>query len=826
MRTKFSDEERNYFYDAILYLDGDSEFVTVDKDNNALTYNAGTIESDRKISGTPTDEELTRCLILLKIIKHYGYESERIKIEDLSSIGGRNPDGAKAIRTDIIIKNKQGEIDIICEVKRLHEYNGANDQSIENQLFTPYNELTKYNSARYLYYLSLDVPLSKDQFPLKCIGIDTSISKNYTEWTRQGKPPHLVHIVQADGQPVIQDVFVKLSGNEENLLENYMDLDGNFGIDSLRNTWRILWDHIWGGTLEDNKKFENFNKVLLSKIYDERKTKIGTAYQFQRKFIRDVPQTEEDLASDVDLLYRRAFLEYLSKDKEIELKDIKGIDFNEFPPHLISKCVECLSSLSFQKSRYQNVDILGEFYEMVIRYAFKQTKGLFLTHPNIVLFILAVLEVENVVSEKLKNPDEDIRYRLPFVIDPACGTGTFLVHYMKYIQKHIEENHETISAGDDDIENFIETHMLGSNLYKWVIDYVYGIDDEHVLATACQINMILHGDGSTNIYDVDGLDSFENYSKLEVTGAINMLSSRLNSDRTYYSKSTIDKFDLVISNPPFNVNINKTYAKEKFDIIKGKSEAYFLERWYQLLKPGGRIGVVLPESFFSVEDDIEGRLFLYKHFNIKAIVSLPNHAFSPHTTTSTSLLFASKKTEKEEEQFQKLWDEFSTSFDEKYSRFVSVLSVPKKEVSFKCEEVGQPESIKTLLKKIEEFLNQEFGQNFVILPYFPDDFLFDANNFSKLKNKVKATVSSVRERWTLWNVSKDIKSEFYNLAVSDIGYKAGKKGSKDKPNELMEIRDSSGKQIYNLKYAHSWSSINVSNENTALGIIKGLKLWQ
>ena len=826
MRTKFSDEERIYFYDAILYLDGDSEFVTVDKDSNTLTYNAETIESDRKISGTPTDEELTRCLILLKLIKHYGYESERIKIEDSLRIGGRKPDGAKALRTDIIIKNKQGEVDIICEVKRLHEYNGAGDQSIRNQLFFPYNELTKYNSARYLYYLSLDVPLSRDQFPLKCIGIDTSISKTYTEWTQQGKPPHLVHIVQADGQPVIQDVFVKLSGDEENLLENYRDLDGNFGIDSLKNTWRILWDHIWGGTLEDNKKFENFNKVLLSKIYDERKTKIGTAYQFQRKFIRDVPQTEESLAGDIDLLYRRAFSEYLSKDREIELKDIKGIDFNEFPPHLISKCVECLSSLSFQKNRYQNVDILGEFYEMVIRDAFKQTKGLFLTHPNIVLFILAVLEVENVVSEKLKNPDEDIRYRLPFVIDPACGTGTFLVHYMKYIQKHIEENYETISAGDDDIKNFIETHMLGSNPYKWVIDYVYGIDDEHVLATACQINMILHGDGSTNIYDVDGLDSFENYSKLEVTGAINMLSSRLNNDRTYYSKGTIDKFDLVISNPPFNVNINKTYANENFDIIKGKSEAYFLERWYQLLKPDGRIGVVLPESFFSVEDDIEGRLFLYKHFNIKAIVSLPNHAFSPHTTTSTSLLFASKKTEKEEEQFQKLWDEFSTSFDEKYSRFVSVLSVPKKKVSFKCAEVGQPESIKTLLKKIEEFLNQEFGQNFVILPYFPDAFLFDANNFSKFKSDVKATVSSVRERWTLWNVSKDIKSEFYNLAVSDIGYKAGKKGSKDKPNELMEIQDSNEKQIYNLKYAHSWSKIDGLNEETALGKIKRLKLWQ
>ena len=206
-------------------------------------------------------------------------------------------------------------------------------------------------------------------------------------------------------------------------------MNGDFGIDVLRRTWMTLWDYIWDGKLEDNKKFENFNKVLLAKIFDERKTKTGTAYQFQRKFKGNVGQTDEELANDVDLLYRRAFLEYLSKDKDIELKDIKGIDFNEFPPHLISKCVEHLCSLSFQKNRYQNVDMLGEFYEMVVRVAFKQTKGLFLTHPNIVLFILAALEVENLVCERLRNPDEDIRYRLPFVID--CTAYGFLDHSLK-----------------------------------------------------------------------------------------------------------------------------------------------------------------------------------------------------------------------------------------------------------------------------------------------------------------------------------------------------------------------------------------------------------
>lgn len=824
-KTNFSDEERLYFYNAILYLDGEKEFVTVDKDNDTLTYNRKKIKSEEKISGRPSDEELTRCLVLLNLIKNYGYKPESIEIENTFSIGGRRDEGARAVETDIIIKNKQGQIEIICELKRIHEYKGVDDSSIRKQLFDPYNNIVKYNSAKYLFYLSLDVPLSKDQFPLNCIGIDTSVTRTYDDWTKQGRTPHLVDIVRPDEKPVIQDVFVKLSGDEKNLQKQFKDLNDKFDIGVLRRIWRTLWDYIWAGTLEDNKKFENFNKVLLAKIYDERKTKKGTAYQFQRKFKGTVPQTDEELSNDVDLLYRRAFREYLSKDKNIELKDVKGIDFKEFPPHLISRCVALLCPISFQKSRYRNVDVLGEFYEMVIREAFKQTKGLFLTHPNIVLFILAALEIENVVNEKLGNPDEDTRYRLPFVIDPSCGTGTFLVHYMKYVQKYIDENRGTISAGDDDIADFVERQMSGNNSYKWVIDYVYGIDNEQVLATACQINMILHGDGSTNIYGTDGLDSFGNYSRLEVTGANNILSSKLNKDKTYYPQGAIERFDIAISNPPFNVPINRASIQQNFE-IRGKSEAYFLERWYQLLKPMGRIGVVLPESFFSVEDDIEGRMFLYKHFNIKAVVSLPNHAFSPHTTTSTSLLLASKKTQDEEEEFQELWDKSATLFDEKYSRFDIILSLSKDKLSFDPADKSKDNSIKGVLKQVEKFLNKEYGHSFVVLPYFTDAYLFDPNNFVPLKKKIRDTVSSVRDRWILFGVSKKIRGEFYNFSITNIGYKAGKKGSKDKPNELMSVYDDAGRRIYNLKYAHSWSKIDTQDKNTVLGLLKRMRIWQ
>ena len=200
-KTKFSDEERSCFYNAILFLDSEKEFVIIDKDNDTLAYNQKTINSQEKISGKPTDEELTRCLILLNLIKNYGYKPEVIEIENTFSIGGRREEGARAVQTDIVIKNKNGNIDIICEVKRIHEYKGVDDSSIKKQLFDPYHEIVKYNSAKYLFYLSLDIPLVKDQFPLNCIGIDTGITKTYDDWVKQGKTPHLVDIVRPDEKP-------------------------------------------------------------------------------------------------------------------------------------------------------------------------------------------------------------------------------------------------------------------------------------------------------------------------------------------------------------------------------------------------------------------------------------------------------------------------------------------------------------------------------------------------------------------------------------------------------------------------------------------------
>ena len=262
--TNFTDEERACFYAAITRLDRDGLYAIIDKDADTLAYNPTSITCHETISGRPSDEELTRCLILLRLILSYGYDPQSIEIEDTFEIGGRRQEGARAIETDIIIKDPRDSIQVICEVKRIHEYKGADDPHIETQLFVPHTNIVKYSSARYLFFLSTDVPLSDDQFPLNCIGIDTSLAPTYADWSQQGKAPHLLDIVRAGETPVIRETYVKLTGQEHDLSPQFKDLRDDFGIDVLRRTWRSLWDHIWGGSLEDNKKFENFNKVLLA----------------------------------------------------------------------------------------------------------------------------------------------------------------------------------------------------------------------------------------------------------------------------------------------------------------------------------------------------------------------------------------------------------------------------------------------------------------------------------------------------------------------------------------------------------------------------------
>ena len=191
---KFSEEERIAFYNAIAELDPKKVYVNYDKEEDTLSY-TDKIKSYEKITGKPGDEEITRALILLHLIYTYGHNSNSIEIENTFSIGGRRDEGARAVETDICIKNDKGEIEILCEVKRIQNYLGTDDSSIKKQLFDPFENVVKYSKAKYLFHLAVDVPISKNHFPLNCVGIDTSLTKTYKVWDKQGRTPHFIDLI-------------------------------------------------------------------------------------------------------------------------------------------------------------------------------------------------------------------------------------------------------------------------------------------------------------------------------------------------------------------------------------------------------------------------------------------------------------------------------------------------------------------------------------------------------------------------------------------------------------------------------------------------------
>jgi len=93
------------------------------------------------------------------------------------------------------------------------------------------------------------------------------------------------------------------------------------------------------------------------------------------------------------------------------------------------------------------------------------------------------------------------------------------------------------------------------------------------------------------------------------------------------------------------------------------------------LRENGRLAAVLPESVFDTTENKYIRLFLYKYFKIKAVVSLPQLAFEPYTSTKTSLLFAQKKTSAEVEKWNKAWDEASKEYSKLKTRVENLIAV-------------------------------------------------------------------------------------------------------------------------------------------------------
>ena len=747
--------------------------VEIDIDKSTITYNK--INNPRGIKVITGDEEIVRAYLVNHLVNELDYSPELIDIEVEYEIG--RPSVKKA-RIDVLVRDRKGKVFFFIEVKAPDKWE-ADKEFIEGQLF----KLAKMQSeSKYLVYYTVD--FKGDELLDQAIIIDHKQYKEFESWDEAGRPSISSELSAGYGKPR-KPPFV--NGDKKR------DLRTNFTHDEVISLSRNLHNVLWGGmSTSDTEIFNSLVNVILAKIQDEDEKKKGEQYDFQIFGFEEkkgdfVIEKPEKVFERINELYRRALEKKLNLTDPVKLAKTYVINEEKFPLSKLIYTVQQLEDISLIEGRNQvdGTDILGDFFESITRDGFKQTKGQFFTPINVVRFILYALELDNLAIYRL-NEKQD----LPYIIDPSCGSGTFLIEAMKTITKEVKHKRNEEIDTSNQVLRWYKDYFPEFHENRWAREFLYGADSNFDLGTAAKVNMILHGDGSANLFVQDGLLPFTMYTK--TAGGTNVLVLQ-ESHVEYGNKHTNGQFDIVISNPPFSVDLDAV-TKQKVERTfifhkKRNSENLFIERYYQLLKENGRMGIVLPESVFDTTENKYIRLFLFKYFRIKAVVSLPQVTFEPFTSTKTSLLFAKKKTADEVVEWNTLWNKYQAEWGKLNTRVANYISVYLKgEKKEKYPSIKNDDD-KASLQNIHYFLKDYLEPKDVSLSIKKvlEKYKAEIKEVSSINKDVIELFGHCNSWWVFGEVSKQIDYNIFMAEAENVGYKRTKRGPKPMPNELFDI---------------------------------------
>ena len=325
-------------------------------------------------------------------------------------------------------------------------------------------------------------------------------------------------------------------------------------------------------------------RILFCKIFDELRNQENPKFKiyFNDKE-SDVPNRIKNLFEEV----KKEFPDVFEQQEKLYL-DYKSIFY----------VVKNLQNYTLLKTKR---DVIGEAFQAFWGPALRGEKGQFFTPKNVVKMCVQILDPK---------PNEKI-------IDPACGSGGFLVESIMHLDKEKSFNN------------------------------IFGIDKEIDLAKICKVYMSIVGDGHSNIFCADSLDVSSWTTKIR-------------------EKIKDDNFDIVLTNPPFGARIsiedkeilknyklghkwNKTKQgewKQTNIISKQVPQILFIERCLQLLKPNGKMAIVLPDGIFGNPSDRYILQYILQEAKILTIISLAPETFLPSTHTKTSVLILEKKSSK------------------------------------------------------------------------------------------------------------------------------------------------------------------------------------
>jgi len=353
-------------------------------------------------------------------------------------------------------------------------------------------------------------------------------------------------------------------------------------------------DTVWqGGKLAPTSAFDEVSKLLFCKLRDEKE---GTKRDEYYKFQIGTHESAQEVYDRINSIYQKAKQE----DAEVFREDIR------LDPRIVYNVVEHLQGISFSKT---DLDTKGVAFEIFMTDFFKGKMGQFFTPREIIRFCV-----------KMLNPD-----RGDLVLDPACGSGGFLLNTMDSVREFAEENYEEREAWD--------------YWHKFAMNNLYGIEINDQIARVCKMNMIIHDDGHTNIISADALQNFDEVKKI-------------------HKGFLKDHFDMILTNPPFGAVIKDTEKDylDKFELgaktkkrKNQKTEILFIERCLNFIKQGiGKMAIVLPDGILTNSSLQYVRDFIMEYAQILAVVSLPQFAFTHFGAgVKSSLLFLRRKAQNE-----------------------------------------------------------------------------------------------------------------------------------------------------------------------------------
>ncbi|MDP3792640.1 MAG: N-6 DNA methylase [bacterium] len=360
--------------------------------------------------------------------------------------------------------------------------------------------------------------------------------------------------------------------------------------------------------------FTEVFKLIYAKLYDEQEAKLHRPDNevFFRKY-RDTAKTY----SIINDLFKKAVKKWPGTFYEQE-------NINLSAEHLSIVVGELEKARLFGS----DLSIIDEAFEYLIPEVAKGNKGQYFTPRHVIS-----------MAVKMLNPKAD-----EYVIDPAAGSGGFLISAMYWIKDH---------------------HLRSSEeaMREYAKEYIWGIDFAEEISKTSRALMLIAGDGRSHMFKLNSLDPREWQGEdSQLLDARSKLQTRLldldSNANNEENKKTFHymNFDVLLTNPPFAGEIKDQGILRQYEFGKKKGKLVnkierhilFIERTLDMLRPGGRMAIVLPQGVLNNTNMDYVREYLFDKARILAVVGLHGNTFKPHTGTKTSVLFLQKWNEKAE----------------------------------------------------------------------------------------------------------------------------------------------------------------------------------